>query len=108
MIVFCRLLSGVGQLVGSIVSLFLILILVSVVLSWIRPDPNNMLVRIIFGSTEPLFNIARRYIPPLGMLDLSPLVVWGVLYLISWVIGDSLVLYGMSCEASATRTITAM
>lgn len=105
MIIFCKLLSGIGHLLSSFIGFFSILILVSVVLSWVRPDPNNMLVRFIFGTTEPLFAFVRRKVKIPGPLDWSPMIAWAGLYLIAHVIGGSLIYYGNQCEVGSEATV---
>lgn len=61
-----------------------ILILIRVLMSWIpNLDPYNPLVRLIYQLTDPILEPARRLIPPIGGLDLSPLIV---LLLIDFVI----------------------
>ncbi len=61
-----------------------LLILVRVLMSWIpNLDPSNPLVRLIHQLTDPILEPARRLIPPIGGLDLSPLIV---LLLIDFVI----------------------
>ena len=45
-----------------------------VILSWLRIAPRGFLFVLIVESTEPILNVFRRFIPPLGgVLDLSPL-----------------------------------
>jgi len=51
-----------------------IAILARVLLSWIPLDRDNALVRIVFDVTEPILAPIRRVLPPLGGLDLSPIV----------------------------------
>lgn len=61
-----------------------ILILIRVLMSWIpNLDPYNPIVRLIYQLTDPILEPARRLIPPIGGLDLSPLIV---LLLIDFVI----------------------
>lgn len=55
------------------------LIIVRVVLSWVRHNPYHPLVRFIYDVTEPYLRIFRRFIPPVGMIDLSPIVAFLVL-----------------------------
>ena len=42
--------------------------------SWIRPDPYSPFVRIIVQITDPILQPLRRVIPPLGMIDITPMV----------------------------------
>ena len=49
----------------------------SVLLSWVNPDPYNPIVRFLRGVTEPVLHRVRRWLPFLVLsgLDLSPIAV---------------------------------
>lgn len=52
------------------------LILIRVLLTWIpNLDPYNPIVRLLRQATDPILEPARRIIPPIGGLDISPIVV---------------------------------
>lgn len=57
------------------ITLYSFVVLAAVILSFVNPDPRNPIVRTIAAVTEPVFARVRRFLPPVGMLDLSPLVV---------------------------------
>lgn len=61
--------------------LYELLIFVRILMSWLRPDPYHPVVRVIYQLTEPVLEPARRMIPPLGMFDISPIIVIFVLQL---------------------------
>ena len=48
---------------------------VAVILSWIRLDRRNPLAAIVYGLTEPVLAPIRQVLPPMGGLDLSPMVL---------------------------------
>ncbi len=55
-------------------------IIIRVLLSWIPGIPwHHPLVRALISITDPILEPARRVIPPIGMLDISPIVVLIVL-----------------------------
>lgn len=56
------------------VSLFLIVIFVSIVLSWFAPTTYNPATAFVRTISEPLLRPFRRLIPPLGGIDISPVV----------------------------------
>jgi YggT family protein len=60
-----------------------------VLMSWIRSSPSSWWVRWSYALTEPYLRPLRQLIPPIGgMLDLTPLVAYFVLSLISgWIVG---------------------
>ncbi len=78
--------SYLAQLIGFVASVFDILILVRVLLSWI-PVGNNPTIRsiagLIYSATEPILAPIRRILPTMGGLDLSPIVAIVLLRLIS-------------------------
>ena len=66
-----------GILINAVQLFFTVLelaVLARVLFSWIRPDPYSPFVRIIVQVTDPILQPLRRVIPPLGMLDITPLV----------------------------------
>lgn len=62
-----------------------LLILANVILSWVRPDPYNPIIRFIKRSTEPVIDLVRRSMPFLraGPIDFSPIVLLLLLRLVS-------------------------
>jgi YggT family protein len=51
-------------------------ILIRVLLSWIpNLDRSNPLVQLLGQITDPVLEPARRIIPPIGGMDISPIVV---------------------------------
>ena len=76
------LLSLLG-LARTVLFLYLMVIMVRAVISWISPDPYNPIVRAVYAMTEPLLYRLRRALPLVfGGLDLSPLVALLGLYLL--------------------------
>ncbi|MCB0004620.1 MAG: YggT family protein [Anaerolineae bacterium] len=52
------------------------LILIRVLITWIpNLDPFNPIVRLLRQATDPILEPARRIIPPIGGMDISPIVV---------------------------------
>ena len=64
-------------LIHQVINIYILVIIVAVILSFVRPDPHNPIVEFIYQITEPLFNWLRRKFPYLmvGNFDLSPVVV---------------------------------
>jgi YggT family protein len=58
-------------------------ILARVLLSWVPSLQQSGLGRFIYEITEPVLRPIRRVIPPLGMLDLSPLVAMVVIQVLA-------------------------
>jgi len=53
-----------------------------VLLSWFPMNPENPIVVILNEVTDPILRPLRRIVPPLGMLDLTPIVALVLLQVI--------------------------
>jgi YggT family protein len=53
-----------------------------VLLSWFPMNPDNPIVVILNEVTDPILRPLRRVVPPLGMLDLTPIVALVLLNII--------------------------
>jgi len=63
-------------LVVQLVNFYEILIIAYILMSWIRPTEGLLgdIYRVLGTLTEPWLGIFRRFIPPIGMVDVSPIV----------------------------------
>lgn len=52
------------------------LMLLRVLLSWVPHNPRNPIIRFVYEITEPVLGFFRRIIPPIGMIDISPIVAF--------------------------------
>jgi len=73
--------DGLRMTVGLAVGVFLVAIFVSIVMSWIAPGVYSPAAIIAREIAEPLLAPARRILPALGGLDLSPMITILVLLL---------------------------
>jgi YggT family protein len=60
--------------IRSISQLLVLLVIVSVILSYFM-DPYHPIRRAIDSVVEPLLSPIRRFVPLIGMLDFSPLIL---------------------------------
>ncbi len=67
------------------------IILARIILSWVPHNPYHPVIRFLYDLTEPYLSIFRRFIPPLGMIDLSPLVALITLYILRAVLVSVLI-----------------
>jgi YggT family protein len=63
-------------LVGLLVNFYFFAILAMIILSWIAPGSKNPAIYLLYQLTEPVMGPCRRLLPPMGGLDLSPIVVF--------------------------------
>jgi len=64
-------------LIRSIATLYIWIIIIASFLSFVRPDPNNPIVQVLYRLTEPVFAFIRKKLPfvVISGIDLSPLVI---------------------------------
>jgi YggT family protein len=67
-------LSGSNVLL-ALVNIVSLIVLVSVILSWFPGARDNPMARGILSMTDPVFDKIRQVVPPVGGLDLSPMIV---------------------------------
>lgn len=61
------------EIINGLLFMYTIIIIGSVIVSWLKPDPYHPAVRILTRLTEPLYMRIRRYMPRAGYIDLAPL-----------------------------------
>jgi YggT family protein len=79
-------------IVLQLISIYIWVIIIAVVMSWLVAfgviNTYNPVARSIVQGlnavTEPVFRRVRRVIPPMGGLDISPLIVWLALQFLSY------------------------
>jgi len=68
--------SGLGGIVHSLITVYIWVLIIGALLSWVRPDPYNPIVQIIYRLTEPAYRALRRFMPTVfNGLDLAPLIL---------------------------------
>lgn len=79
-------LAKIVELADGLLTIYKYVLLASVVISWVNADPYNPIVNFIYRATEPLLRRIRRHMPDTGMLDLSPLVAFALIYVLQIVV----------------------
>jgi len=64
----------VGFLLYGFLSIYSLLIVIRIVFSWVL-DYSNKILRFLVRLTDPILEPFRRMIPPLGMFDISAIIV---------------------------------
>lgn len=82
--------SSVESFIHIFIAVYILLIFVYIITSWIRLPYSpalNRVQRFLNDVCEPYLRLFRRVLPPLGPLDLSPMVAVVVLIVIDRAIG---------------------
>ncbi|MCB9453890.1 MAG: YggT family protein [Anaerolineaceae bacterium] len=71
------------QIISLVLNIFLFILMARVLLSWIPDvDYSNPLVRLLYDITEPILRPVRNMIPPTSGMDISPIVVFLIVYVL--------------------------
>lgn len=63
-------------LIIQVLDVYMIVILIRVVMSWMRVNQYSSIVKIVYNLTEPVLAPVRNVMPHMGGLDISPMVVF--------------------------------
>lgn len=81
---------NIGQVLSTTIQLFFdivfFLILIRILLSFLPQFRENAIAEMVIGITEPILSPFQRLIPPIGMIDISPMVAIIVLGLVQQVL----------------------
>jgi YggT family protein len=76
MFVLGNFIAAVAHILDTVLTIYMWIIIIRAVLSWVNPDPYNPIVRFIHQVTEPVMYRVRRWIPIGGMgIDFSPIII---------------------------------
>jgi len=91
-----HLIIAIGTILRIAIDVYVILMVLRVILSWIPIDRNNQLVLIVFNLTNPSVRWLRKAVPMLAQtrsslgFDFTPVIVLLVFYFINLFVVDSL------------------
>jgi YggT family protein len=76
MIVLSTFIEAFAQILHTIINIYIWVIIIAALITFVRPDPYNPIVQILFRLTNPVYAFIRRYIPTIfGGLDIAPIIV---------------------------------
>ncbi len=81
--------SIVFSMLANLIQLYIFVLLARILMTWIpNLDPTNPIVQLLLQVTEPVLEPARRLIPTIGMIDISPIVVFFALQILAGIFED--------------------
>jgi YggT family protein len=91
MFVVANFLFGLARVLDVGLNIYLWIVIIRAVLSWVNPDPYNPIVRFLGRATDPVLYWVRRRIPVvLGGIDFSPVAVILAIYFLQMFLVRSL------------------
>ncbi len=73
--------------------LYLMMLFVRILASWVPEWQNTRIMMFIAFYTDPYLNLFRRIIPPLGMMDFSPIVAFFCLSIIESIVKQLIIIF---------------
>lgn len=90
MIVAGNVLEGLAVVIKLLLNLYFYVIIARALISWVNPDPYNPIVQFLYKVTEPVLDpIRRRFNFGIG-IDISPIIVIGIIYFLEFAVVKSL------------------
>ena len=76
MSVIMEILQGLGAIALSIINIYIWVVIIAALLSFVNPDPYNPIVQFLYRVTNPAYAFVRRFIKTqFNGIDLAPLVI---------------------------------
>ena len=74
------------SLIDLLFGLYSLAIIARVFISWMRVDPYHPIVQFLYQITEPILAPLRNRIPPVGMVDISPMAALFLLWILQRIV----------------------
>jgi YggT family protein len=85
--------NSIVRFVDVFITVYILLILAYIITSWVRLPYSlwlNRIQRFLYDVCEPYLRLFRRFVPPIGPLDLSPMIAVIVLIIVQRVVASVL------------------
>lgn len=102
MFIFGNLVLAIANILDIVLSIYMWVVIIAALISWVNPDPYNPIVRFLYSVTEPVFKSIRRIIGfRLGPIDISPLIAILAIIFIRKFLISSLIELGYKIKGGA-------
>lgn len=92
MFIFANLLLAIANILNILLTVYMWIVIISAIISWVSPDPYNPIVRFLHAVTEPVLRPIRKIIGfRLGIIDISPMVVILAILFVKYFLIQSLI-----------------
>jgi len=92
MFILSNLIMAIAKILSIILSIYMWVIIIRAVVSWVNPDPFNPIIRVLYQITEPVLWRMRKILPlQFGGIDFSPfLLVLVIIFLQQFLVNSLL------------------
>lgn len=88
-------LIAAGIILRWAVNIYMWMIIIRALISWVNPDPYNPIVLFLRKSTDPVLEPLRRKIPSFGGIDFTPVIAIFILVFVNRFLVDSIIELGL-------------
>jgi len=90
--IYSSFIKALAQLIHLVIQLYIFVLIIRAVISWMGNVPPNPLIYILRRLTDPVFRLVHRFVPfaIVGGIDISPILIIIVLYFIDNVVSGAL------------------
>ncbi len=91
MSILIDIIQGLGGIALGIINIYIWIVIISALISFVNPDPYNPIVQFLYRITNPAYAFVRRYIRTnFNGLDLAPLIIIIALQVVTVLLGSVL------------------
>ena len=82
--------NAVAVIIDMGLNIYMLIIVLRAILSWVNPDPYNPIVHFLYNATEPILHRIRQTVPVVfGGIDFSVIIVLvGIAFLRSFLVAS--------------------
>jgi len=82
---------AIAYIANTLLTVYMWIIIIASLISWVNPDPYNPIVRFLYSITEPVLSRIRKLIGfRLGIIDISPMIAILIILFVKYFLIQSL------------------
>ena len=86
-----EIIQGIGSLAIGLIEIYIWVVIIAALLSFVNPDPHNPIVQFLYRITNPAYALVRRFVKTnFNGIDLAPLVIIIALQILVVLLGSIL------------------
>jgi YggT family protein len=92
MYILGNILIGLGTVVDILLNIYMWIVIIGALISWVNPDPYNPIVRFLRAATYPVFSWIRARLPlSAGGIDFSPIIVIAAIVFLRYALARTII-----------------
>ena len=85
-----NILQGLAAVLDTVLFLYMWLIIIRALISWVNPDPFNPIVQFLGRATDPFLYTIRRRLGLMGGIDISPILAILLIMFLQYAVVETL------------------